>query len=54
MSNFAVVVFPSEEKAFDGSSVLRELHEEGSISVVGAAVLGREVEERRRDRPGRH
>ena len=44
MSKFVVVVFTGEEKAFEGSRVLQELHEEGSVSVVGAAVLVKDAD----------
>jgi uncharacterized membrane protein len=46
MSKFVVVVFPSEEKASEGSRALQELHEEGSVSVVGAAVLVKDADGR--------
>ena len=40
MSNYVVVVFPDEAKAYEGSRALKELHTEGSLGVYGMAVLG--------------
>jgi uncharacterized membrane protein len=42
MSKFLVVTFPNEAKAYDGTRALRELHNEGSISLYGVAVVTRD------------
>jgi uncharacterized membrane protein len=42
MSKFIVVIFPSEAKAYEGTRALQELHEEGSLTVYGTAVLAKD------------
>jgi uncharacterized membrane protein len=42
MSKFAVVVFADERNAYRGVRVLQELHEDGTVTVDGAAVVHRE------------
>lgn len=41
MDKFVVVVFPNETKAYEGTKALRELHDEGSITLYGTAVIER-------------
>ncbi len=41
MDKFVVVVVPEEKKAYEGLRALQELHEEGSITVWGTAVVQR-------------
>ncbi len=41
MRKFAVMVFPDEEKAYQGLGALEELHAEGSLTVHGAEVIQR-------------
>ena len=56
MSKFVVVVFPNEAKAQEGTRAFRSLHEEGSLSLYGIAVLVKDatgkVETKEEDRPG--
>jgi uncharacterized membrane protein len=42
MSNFIVVVFPNETKAYQGLRVLKELNSQGAISLYGHAVVYRD------------
>ncbi len=42
MSKLIVAVFENEERAYEGSNVLRSLHREGSLVVHGAAIVARE------------
>ncbi|MDC4204928.1 MAG: DUF1269 domain-containing protein [Candidatus Manganitrophus sp.] len=42
MSKFILVVFPNEEKAYEGTRALHQLHNEGSISLYGTTVIKRE------------
>jgi uncharacterized membrane protein len=44
MSKFAVIVFPGEAQAYDGTRALRDLHVEGSLSVYGMAVLSKDAQ----------
>ena len=41
MNKFLVVVFPDEKKAYEGIHALHELHDDGSITVWGTAVVQR-------------
>ncbi len=41
MNKFVVVVFPDEKKAYEGLHALRELHDDGSVTVWGTAVVQR-------------
>jgi uncharacterized membrane protein len=41
MSKFVVVVFPNENRAYEGLQALRELHEEGSLTLYSDAVIQR-------------
>lgn len=56
MSKFVVVVFPDEAKAQEGARALRALHDEGSLSVYGTAVLVKDANGRvsveQENRPG--
>jgi uncharacterized membrane protein len=42
MNRILVVLFDSESKAYEGRRVLKELHEEGSITVYAAAIVSRD------------
>ena len=42
MSNFIVVVFPNETKAYEGVRTLKELNSQGAISLYGHAVVYRD------------
>ena len=42
MSEFVVMVFPDEQKAYAGLHALTELHTEGTVSVYATAVVRRE------------
>jgi uncharacterized membrane protein len=44
MSKFIVVVFPDEAKAHEGERALKELHEDGSLTVYGTAVLTKDAD----------
>lgn len=44
MSKFVVVIFSDEKKAYEGLRVLRELDEEGALSLYSNAVVQRAVE----------
>ena len=46
MSQFAVVVFEDEKKAYEGLHALQELHAEGSLTVWGTDVLRRDADGR--------
>ena len=41
MSTFAVVTFPDEKKAYEGVRAFKQLHDEGSITLYGFAVVQR-------------
>jgi uncharacterized membrane protein len=43
MSKFVVVVFPSEDKAYQGTQALKELHAEGSLTLYGMAVVAKDA-----------
>jgi len=43
MSKFVVVIFPDEARAYEGTQALKDLHAEGSITVYGMAVIGRDA-----------
>ena len=42
MSKFLVVLFPTEAKAREGSQAFRDLHDEGSITLYGRALVAKE------------
>lgn len=42
MSKFIVVVFPDGKKAYEGVKALNDLHNEGSITLYGSAVVERD------------
>jgi uncharacterized membrane protein len=42
MNKFVVMVFANEAKAYKGLHALWDLHSEGTVTVFGAAVIGRE------------
>ena len=44
MNKMIVITFDNEEKAYEGANVLRELHNEGSISAYAAAVVAKDTE----------
>jgi uncharacterized membrane protein len=44
MSKFVVVVFPDEKKAYEGTSALKQLHAEGSITVYASGVVAKEAD----------
>jgi uncharacterized membrane protein len=44
MSKFVVIVFPDEEKAYQGTSALKALHGEGSLTLYGIAVIAKDAE----------
>jgi uncharacterized membrane protein len=44
MDKFVVVVFPDERRAYEGVSQLRQLHEEGSVSLWATSVVRREAD----------
>ena len=44
MSEFVVMVFPDETKAYQGQHALMELHDEGSVTVYATAVVRREAD----------
>jgi uncharacterized membrane protein len=46
MSKFVVVVFPNERKAYEGTSALRELHAEGSLTLYSLATIAKEPDGR--------
>ena len=43
MNKFVVLVLPDEAKAYDAVKALRELHQEGSVTVYGTAVVQRDA-----------
>jgi len=43
MSEFAVVIFHDERKAYEGLHALQELHAEGSLTVYGTTVVQRDA-----------
>lgn len=43
MNKFILVAFPDETKAYEGRRALQTLHDEGSISLYGTAVIKREA-----------
>jgi uncharacterized membrane protein len=43
MDKMIVVVFDSESKAYEGSKVLRELHDEGSITLYAMGVIAKDA-----------
>ena len=43
MDKMIVVVFDSESKVYEGSKALRELHDEGSITVYASAVIAKDA-----------
>jgi len=44
MSKYAVVVFPDESTAYEGVRGLKALHEEGSLTLYGTAVIVKEAD----------
>src|SRR5262252_8142534 len=44
MDRMLVVVFDNESKAYEGKNALRQLDDEGSISVYGYAVLAKNAD----------
>lgn len=44
MSKYVVVVFPNESNAYEGTRALKDLHAEGSLTVYGMAVVGKDAE----------
>jgi uncharacterized membrane protein len=46
MSKFAVIVFPNEVKAFEGTRALKELDAEGNLTLYGMAVIAKDAEGR--------
>jgi len=46
MSEFIVVAFPDEQKAYEGLRALKELHAEGSVTLYSNAVIQRSAEGR--------
>ena len=43
MDKMIVVVFDSESKAYEGSKALRELHDEGSITLYAMGVIAKDA-----------
>ena len=43
MSQFVVVVFPNEARAYEGTRALKALHCEGSLTLYGMAVIAKDV-----------
>ncbi len=43
MDKMIVVVFDSEKKAYEGSKALRELHDEGSITLYAMGVIAKDA-----------
>jgi uncharacterized membrane protein len=43
MDKMIVVVFDSESKAYEGSKALKELHDEGSITLYASAVIAKDA-----------
>jgi len=43
MSKFVVIIFPSESVAYDGTRALKQLHEEGNLTLYGMTVLAKEA-----------
>jgi uncharacterized membrane protein len=43
MSKFVVIIFPSEKTAYEGTSALKQLHAEGTLSLYAMAVLAKEA-----------
>jgi uncharacterized membrane protein len=46
MNKIIVVVFDSESKAYEGSRALKELHDEGSITLYASAVIAKDASEK--------
>jgi uncharacterized membrane protein len=44
MSKYAVVVFPDESKAYEGMRSFKELHDEGSLTLYGIAVIAKDAD----------
>ena len=43
VSKFIVVVFPGEAQAYQGTRALKELHDEGSLTLYGVAVVAKDA-----------
>jgi len=44
MSKFVVIVFPTEDKAYQATRELKELHAEGSLTVYGVSVIAKDAQ----------
>ncbi|MFW2439680.1 MAG: DUF1269 domain-containing protein [Arenicellales bacterium] len=44
MSKYIVAVFPNESAAYEGMGALKALHNEGSLSLYGVAVMAKDVD----------
>ena len=42
MSKFVVVIFPNENRAYEGTRALKDLHGEGSLTLYGMAVVAKQ------------
>jgi uncharacterized membrane protein len=43
MNKFVVAVFPDEQKAYQGTRALKELHSDGSLTLYGMAVVAKDA-----------
>ena len=44
MSNFIVVIFPTETQADEGRKTLKELQDEGKLTIHGMALIHKETD----------
>jgi uncharacterized membrane protein len=44
MSKFAVIIFPTEKQAYEGTRALNELHSEGSLTLYSMAVVTKDAQ----------